>query len=50
MGKKIIKDIKNDLKCDFLYYSGYRDCVLDVMKKIVEFDKKNKGKKKKKSN
>lgn len=45
MGKKI-KSIKNDLKCDFLYYTAYRECLLDVMKKVMAIDKK-KGKKKK---
>lgn len=45
MGKKI-KNIKNDLKCDFCYYEGYRACLLDAMKKVMAIDKK-KGKKKK---
>ena len=48
MGKKI-KDIRSDLRCDFLYYSGYRECLLDVMKKVMEVDKKKSKEKKKKS-
>lgn len=47
MGKKI-KDIRSDLRCDFLYYSGYRECLLDVMKKVMEVDKKKSKEKKKK--
>lgn len=42
-------NIKNDLRCDFLYYSGYRECLLDIMKKVMEVDKKKSKKKKKKS-
>ena len=44
MGKKF-KSIKNDLKCDFLYYSAYRECLLDVMQKVMKVDKKGKKKK-----
>ena len=44
MGKKF-KSVKNDLRCDFLYYEGYRACLLDVMQKVMKADKKGKKKK-----
>ena len=43
MGKKV-KNIKNDLKCDFCYYEGYRACLLDIMQKVMKAKKKGKKK------
>lgn len=49
MNKKFRKEVKQTLRCDFIYYEGYRACLLNIMDKVMEIDKKNK-KKKKKSN
>lgn len=49
MSNKFKKDIKGTLRCDYLFYEGYRTCLLDVMNKVMKIDKKSKKKKSNKS-
>lgn len=47
MGKK--KEIKNYLRSELFYYAGYKDCLIKVMREVMQINKR-KSKHKKMTN